>query len=48
MSITVNVDLKEIYALLCEKCRRRVRELVQRKISEKLADQVIGLEDNKG
>jgi len=47
MSITVNVDLKEIYALLCEKCKKKVKELVQQKISEKLADQVIGIEENR-
>ena len=45
MSITVSLDLKEIYRLLCEECRKKVKELVQRKISEKLADQVMGLEE---
>jgi hypothetical protein len=45
VSITVNLDLREIYKLLCDKCKKRVKELVQRKISEKLAEQVIGLEE---
>jgi hypothetical protein len=45
LNITVSLDMKEIYRLLCEECRKKLRELVQRKISEKLADQVIGLEE---
>jgi hypothetical protein len=45
VSITINLELKEIYRLLCDRCKKRVKELVQKKISEKLADQVIGLEE---
>jgi hypothetical protein len=45
MSITVSLELKEIYKLLCDQCRKKLRELVQKKISEKLADQVMGLEE---
>jgi hypothetical protein len=45
MSITVSLELREIYKLLCDECKKKLRELVRRKISEKLADQVIGLEE---
>jgi len=48
MSITINLDLKEIYRILCDRCKKRLKELVQRKISERLADQVIGLEEEHG
>lgn len=44
MSITVSLDIREIYRLLCDECKKRVRELIQKKISEKLAEQAIGLE----
>jgi hypothetical protein len=45
MSITVNIDLKEIYRILCPKCKKQVKALVQQKISEKLVEQVIGIEE---
>jgi len=48
MSITINLELREVYRILCDKCKKRLRELVQRKISEKLTDQVIGLEEGAG
>jgi hypothetical protein len=44
MSITVSLELREIYRLLCDECRKKLRQLVQRKISEKLTDQAIGLD----
>ena len=41
MSITVDVDIKEIYKLLCPKCKKKVKALVMQKVSEKLAEQVL-------
>ena len=41
MSITIDVDIKEIYRLLCSKCKKKVKALVMQKVSEKLAEQVL-------
>jgi len=40
--IQVQLNVKEIYAVLCEECREKLRKLVKDKISEQLVDQVIG------
>jgi len=41
MSIKVDLSIKEIYKLLCEECKKKLKELVQRKITEQLADQIL-------
>ena len=41
MSITIDVDIKEIYKLLCIRCKKKVKALIQQKVSEKLAEQVL-------
>jgi len=40
--IKVQLNVKEIYTVLCEECREKLRKLVKDKISEQLVDQVIG------
>jgi len=41
MSIKVDLSIKEIYKLLCKECKKKLKELVQRKITEQLADQIL-------
>jgi hypothetical protein len=40
MSIKVSLDLREIYELLCDDCRRKLRELVARKVGEQVSSQL--------
>lgn len=42
--IRVDLKLREIHALVCKKCKEKLRKLVRDKISEQLVDQVIGEE----
>jgi len=42
MSVTIRIDLKEIYELMCDKCRRRFEEYLRKKIAESLAQQILG------
>jgi hypothetical protein len=35
-NISVSLTLEEIQAIMCEDCRRRLRELIARKVAEKL------------
>jgi len=41
MSIQVSINLKEIYSLLCPKCKRRVQKYIKDKIAEKIASQIL-------
>jgi ATP-dependent Clp protease ATP-binding subunit ClpA len=45
MSISVNVDIKEIYRLVCKECRRKIKNLIQNKITEQLASQILEEEE---
>ena len=35
-SISVNLSLEEIQEIMCEECRGKLRELIARKVAEKL------------
>ena len=35
-SVSVNLSLEEIQAIMCEDCRRKLRDLIARKVAEKL------------
>lgn len=35
-SVSVSLTLEEIQAIMCEDCRRKLRELIARKVAEKL------------
>jgi len=39
--VKVQVSLKEIYARVCPKCRRKIRELIKEKITDRMVDQVL-------
>ncbi|MEM2196601.1 MAG: hypothetical protein QXI11_01990 [Thermoproteota archaeon] len=41
MSLTINVDIKEIYKIVCDECKKKIREYIQKKISEQLAEKVL-------
>ena len=41
MSIKVDLSIKEIYKMLCPECKKKLKELVQKKITEQLADQIL-------
>jgi hypothetical protein len=35
-SISVNLSFEEIQAIMCEDCRRKLKELIAKKVAEKL------------
>jgi len=36
--VDINIQLEEIKKLLCKRCKKRLRELVHKKVTEQLAD----------
>lgn len=51
MGTQVDIQISEIYAKLCPKCKAKVAEIVKAKISDQmlasLANQVLGVEEKK-
>ena len=45
MSLQVTLSLKEIYDMLCEKCKKKLKKKVMDKVAEQLAEQVLGVEN---
>jgi len=45
MSYNVQVSIKEIYQVLCPKCKKRLIRLIKDKIDEKLILQALGVEE---
>jgi hypothetical protein len=41
MSIQVNLSIKEVYKLLCPKCKKELEKLVKDKMASELAKQVL-------
>lgn len=39
--IQVQLSVREIYKVLCEECREKLRELIKDRISEQMVDQII-------
>lgn len=39
----MQLSVAEINAVLCEKCRKKLRDLVKEKITDQLVDQVMGV-----
>jgi len=39
--VKVQVSLKEIYKLVCPKCRRKIRNLIREKITDQMVNQVL-------
>ena len=46
MSLRINIELREIYKRLCPKCKEKLKKLVQEKVAEALAEQI--LEEKEG
>ena len=46
VSLQVNIQLREIYKILCGRCKKKLKKLVQEKVAEQLAEQL--LEDRTG
>jgi len=42
--VKVQVSLKEIYKLVCPKCRRKIRNLIREKITDQMVNQVLEVE----
>ena len=38
MSVSVSIDLREIYELLCEECRKKLKKLIAEKVSEHILE----------
>ena len=38
----ISLTIKEIYGILCRKCRRKLRELIKEKITDQMVDQIVG------
>jgi len=47
MSLKVDIDWREVYKLLCRKCKIKLKQYVKNKIAEQLTDQLLGEEDEK-
>ena len=45
--IQVQLNVREIYALCCPKCRKKIRQLIRDKISEDMVSKVIGLPEER-
>jgi len=41
LSIKITLTVKEIKKIMCRRCREKLKKLVQNKISEELAKQVL-------
>jgi len=43
----IQISIKEIYRILCRKCRRKLRELIKEKITDQMVDRIIGEEQDR-
>ena len=43
--LQVQLSVKEIYAVCCEKCRLKIKALIKTRITDQMVDQVIGVEE---
>jgi len=41
LSVKITLTIKEIKKIMCKKCREKLKKLIQNKISEELAKQVL-------
>mgnify|MGYP000515856086 CR=1 FL=1 len=42
--ITINLTLKEVYSILCDDCKKRLKELVLDKASKELAKRLLDVD----
>ena len=47
MSIQVSLSIKEVYKLLCPKCKKELEKLVKDKMASELAKQVLEGKDKE-
>lgn len=45
VGLQVKIDVKEIYRLMCPECKKKMKELIQRRMAEQLAKRVLGEEE---
>jgi len=41
MPLNVTISLKEIYELLCDECRKKLREYIKSKVAEAITKQIL-------
>ena len=41
--INVQLNVKEIYAAVCPKCKKKLRALIKEKVTDQMVDSVIGV-----
>jgi len=46
MSVQIDVDLKELYNLLCKRCKKKMEKYIKNKIAEQLTTNL--LKDKEG
>jgi len=46
-STEVKISIAEIYEVLCDKCKKRLKELIRNKIADQMVEQVIGGEKKR-
>lgn len=42
VGVTVQIDIKEIWTVLCPECKVKIRELLKHKVAEQVADKMLG------
>jgi hypothetical protein len=48
VSLRINVDLKELYKRLCEKCKKKMLQYIKEKMDEAMLEQMLlGQEEKK-
>jgi len=47
MSLKVDINWKEVYKLLCSKCKIKLKNYVKERIAEQLADELLGTKNEK-
>jgi hypothetical protein len=45
--INVQLSVKEIYDVVCPKCKEKIRELIRTKVTDQMINQVIGTTEKK-
>lgn len=40
MDINVNIDIKEIFKLLCPECQEKVRDFTEKKVSKQASEDI--------
>ena len=38
----IQISIREIYKILCKKCKRKLRELIKEKITDQMVEKIVG------